>query len=255
MTIAWLFVTLSGMLHAVWNLLAKRSTHPLVFLWSLQWVAVIAFLPWAWVAMADRPISVRGWVLLGLTVTVHGIYVMLLARTYATGDLSQVYPLMRGVSPLLVPILGMTLLGERISGVGGIGIVGVVIGIGLLGDWRWRREPELTPLVPNATGIALAVGLAITSYTVLDKVALHYIPPVTLSDSGNFGNLLALSWGASRSGAIRAEWTRHWQAIMVGGICRPAGICSFCWDCGWLPLLNWRPLGKLGRCSASHWVF
>lgn len=128
---------------------------------------------------------------------------------------------MRGVSPLLVPILRMTLLGERIWGIGDFGIVGIVTGIGLLGDWRWRRRPERSPLAPHATEIALAVGLAITSYTVLDKVTLQYIPAVTLNDASNFGNLLALSWGAARSGAIRTEWTRHWRTIIVGGILSP----------------------------------
>ncbi len=113
-----MFVTLSGMLNAVWNLFAKRSGHPLVFLWSFQWVAVVAFLPWAWVAMAHHAIPMRGWVFFGVTATLHGIYVILLARAYAVGDLSQVYLLMHGVSPLLVPILGIALLGERISGRG-----------------------------------------------------------------------------------------------------------------------------------------
>lgn len=244
--VAWGFVTLSGMLHAVWNLFAKRSGHPLVFLWSFQWVAVVAFLPWAWVAMAHQAIPVRGWVFLGMTATLHGIYVILLARTYAAGDLSQVYPLMRGVSPLLVPILGMMLLGERMSGIGGLGIVGIVTGIGLLGDWRWRRRPERAPRAPHATEIALAVGLAITSYTVLDKVTLQYIPPVTLNDASNFGNLLALSWGAARSGAIRTEWTRHWRTIIVGGILSPGAYLLFLLALRMAPVAQMAPMREIG---------
>ena len=40
------------------------------------------------------------------------IVYLLLAAAYSIGDLSQVYPIMRGTSPLLVPLLGITLLNE-----------------------------------------------------------------------------------------------------------------------------------------------
>jgi uncharacterized membrane protein len=247
--VVWVFVTLSGMLHAVWNLFAKRTGHSLIFLWSVQWVAVVAFLPWVWVAMAHQAIPMRGWVFLDMTATLHGFYVVLLARTYAAGDLSQVYPLMRGVSPPLVPILGMMLLGERMSGIAGLGIVGTVTGIGLLGDRRWRRRPERSPLALHVTEIAMAVGLAITSYTVLDKVTLQYILPVTLNDASNFGNLLALSWAAARSGAIRTEWTRHWRTIIVGGILLPSTYLLF------LLALRMDPVAQMAPMRESGTVF
>ncbi|MFC5404859.1 hypothetical protein [Cohnella soli] len=45
----------------------------------------------------------------------HGLYVVLLAAVYASGDLSQVYYIMRGVGPLLVPKLGVTVLQEKLT--------------------------------------------------------------------------------------------------------------------------------------------
>ncbi len=245
-SVALVFVTLSGLLNAVWNLFAKRSGHPTVFLWSFQWVAVIAFLPWTWVAVAHHAIPVRGWVFLGVTITLHGIYVVLLARTYAAGDLSQVYPLMRGVSPLLVPIIGVTLLGEQITAIGGLGIVAIVTGIGLLGHWRWCGHPERPGYTSQTTGIAMAVGLAITSYTVLDKVTLRYIPAVALNDASNLANLLALSWGAARSGVIRTEWIRHWRTIIMGGILSPGGYLLFLLALRLAPVAQLAPMREIG---------
>lgn len=47
---------------------------------------------------------------------------MLLAETYTIGDLSHVYPLMRGVRPLLVPLIAVLVLGERLSDLEWLGV-------------------------------------------------------------------------------------------------------------------------------------
>jgi hypothetical protein len=99
-------VVMSGLLHAVWNLFAKQSLNKVVFLWSIQWVAVLLYLPFAMTAIGHGNIPFVGWLLLTVSVGLHGVYVVLLSQTYNAGDLSHVYPLMRGVSPLLVPLIG-----------------------------------------------------------------------------------------------------------------------------------------------------
>lgn len=224
---AFVLVAMSGLLHAVWNLFAKRSAHPVVFLWLFQCVAVLAFLPWALCALASHPISGRGWLMLAAAVTMHGIYVIFLSRTYDAGDLSQVYPMMRGVSPLLVPILAVAVLGEAVSGLGWAGIGAIVAGILLLGDWHWRTSDGQRAGVPRAARLALTVGLAITGYTLLDKVALPYVAAVTLNDAGNLANVLALSWWALRSGVVRKEWARTRQTIILAGILAPGSYLLF----------------------------
>jgi len=180
---------MSGLLHAVWNLVAKQSLDKVVFLWSIQWVAVFLYLPWALAVVWHHHIPFKGWLFLVVTVTLHGFYVMLLSKTYTAGDLSQVYPLMRGVSPLLVPIIGVVILGERLPIVAWIGVATVVVGIWILGNWRFNRRTRGPRLAPKATLLALAVGIFITTYTTFDKITLHYIPTVTLNDASNFGNL------------------------------------------------------------------
>src|SRR6476619_271572 len=42
-------------------------------------------------------------------------YILLLQRAYAAGDLSLVYPLARGVAPLLVAVVSIAVLGEPLT--------------------------------------------------------------------------------------------------------------------------------------------
>ncbi len=247
MSVAIAFVALSGLLQAVWNLFAKQSPHPLVFLWSFQWVAVLVFLPWALIPLGSpHSIPPDGWLLLAATASVHGVYVILLSRTYEAGDLSQVYPIMRGISPLLVPLVGATVLDEIVSAPAWLGIAAIVGGIAMLGDWRRGTQPDARAQAPWVTRMAVAVGLAITTYILLDKVTLHYVPAITLNDGCNLGNLLALSWGALRSGVIRAEWTRRWQTIILGGLLAPGSYLLFLASLRLAAVAQMAPMREIG---------
>ena len=140
----------------------------------------------------------------------HGLYIYLLAAAYSIGDLSQVYPIMRGTSPLLVPLLGTTLLNEKLSVVGWIGVLSILIGIALLSNVNFKRSESSSLKAPL---LALAVGICIASYIVVDKVALDYVSPVVLNEATNIGNLLILSWAALNSKGIQKELSANWRII------------------------------------------
>ncbi|WDL96717.1 DMT family transporter [Alicyclobacillus sp. ALC3] len=245
-TVAIFLVVSSGLLHAVWNLFAKQSLNKVVFLWSIQWAAVFLYLPWALTAVWNHNIPFRGCLFLVVTAALHGFYVILLSKTYSAGDLSQVYPLMRGVSPLLVPILGVSVLGEKLSALGWLGVACVVVGIWILGDWRFGRGARQTQMSARGTWLALAVGLSITAYTTFDKITLHYFPAVTLNDASNLGNLIVLSWLAIRSGAIKAEWRANWRTILLGGIISPGGYLLFLLALHMAPVAQMAPMREIG---------
>jgi len=239
-------VVISGLLHAVWNLFTKRSLDKTAFLWWMQVLATAIYLPWAIIAILHRDIPAIGWWLLALTVSVHGLYVTLLSKTYTAGDMSQVYPLMRGVSPLLVPIIGVVLLGEHLSTFGWLGVVCIVVGIWTLSNWRLTRKSQARTLAPTATWLALAVGVSITVYTTLDKITLAYVPAVSLNDASNLGNMVALSVTAIRSGALASEWRVNWRTVLLGGIMAPGGYLLFLYALQLLPLAQLAPMREIG---------
>jgi uncharacterized membrane protein len=193
--------------------------------------------------MLNHPIQHIGWILLIISAFLHGIYVLLLARTYSIGDLSQVYPIMRGTSPLLVPLIGVLILGERLPLAGWIGIAFIVIGIFLIGEISFDN---LSLLANKVVQLAFCVGLMITSYTVFDKLTLHYIPPFTLNEISNIGNLIALSWISFRSGAVFKEWRINWKTIILGGIMAPGGYILFLQALRIMPVAQIAPMREIG---------
>ncbi|WP_028612549.1 DMT family transporter [Paenibacillus harenae] len=243
-SLAVILVLGSGCLHSIWNLYTKRSINKNIFLWFCQLVAIIVFLPWTIVEWDDSLTITGCWAILA-SMLLHGMYIRLLAATYSVGDLSQVYPIMRGTSPLLVPLLGVTLLNEKLTAFGWIGVTCIVIGIVLLSNIKLKRNDSDSSTL-KAPVLALAVGICIASYIVVDKVALNYVSPVVLNEATNIGNLLALSWVTFKSKGMRKELKVNWKIMLLGGIIAPAGYLLFLFALSLAPVAQLAPMREIG---------
>jgi drug/metabolite transporter (DMT)-like permease len=212
----------SGLLHAIWNILAKKSHDKAAFLWCAQIIAVIIQLPWAAAVFNAHAMSVYVCALLLLTMLCHGTYTILLAQTYHRADLSMAYPIMRGSSLLLVPLAGVILQGEHLSQWGWVGILCIILGICTIGGRQLLNSSG------KAVLLALSVGLAIACYTLLGKINLtEGTPPIVLNFASNFGNLIALSLWGVRMNHIRSEWVLNRKTIVVAGLLAPGGYLLF----------------------------
>jgi uncharacterized membrane protein len=237
---AVLLVILSGLIHSIWNLFTKKSLNKVVFLWFCQITAILIFLPSTVYEINQiDPDFQSGWYYILLSMILHGIYVLLLAKAYSLGDLSQAYPIMRGISPLFVPIFAVLILNEQLKLLSWFGVACIVIGILLIGGFKRK--------VLNQTMFyAVAVGVMITGYTLVDKLALQYVQPYTLNEFSTGGNLLALSWIALYSGAIRKEWRVNWRTIILGGALAPGGYILFLKALELMPVSQLAPMREIG---------
>ncbi len=152
--------------HAGWNALAKQCPDQHVaFLWlnvavgTLGLLGVLAFgLP----ARAAIPFALA-------SVTVHLIYNLSLLNSYRFGDLSQVYPLARGLAPLLVAIGALIFAGESLSPVQTAAVVVIAAGLAGLAELRRLGNPRNRAAVM----LAAATGLAIACYSLLDGLGVR----------------------------------------------------------------------------------
>ena len=159
-------VLLAALLHASWNALAKSGGTPEYSIAAFRLVSAIVCLPL--LLVLPLPLA-ASWPLLLASVAIHTIYYVTLSRAYRNGDLSQVYPLFRGLAPVLVALGAAWLAGEWLSpgGLAGIALVSAgLVSIALLGGAAGR-------LSAPAAGWGLATALAIAAYTVADGLGVR----------------------------------------------------------------------------------
>ncbi|MDA0839709.1 MAG: EamA family transporter [Planctomycetota bacterium] len=177
MTTSALFLVLSaGLMHAIWNLLTKRASHPVPALFAaLAFGALLGIPPFVYLIL-QNPIDVSGWGWIVLTGFLHALYYGLLSHAYQRGgDLSVVYPIARGTSPLLVMIAAMVSLNEIPSPLGVVGIVLVVTGLFAINLSQVSVEGLRAMLLSMRNGpvvLAFLTGLTTATYSLVDKVAL-----------------------------------------------------------------------------------
>ncbi len=153
-------VLLSALLHASWNALTKASGDPLVNLAVVAGTGGLVALPLLfWLPLPGA----ATWPWLCASACLHYVYQLSLVRTYQLGDLSQVYPIARGLAPLGVATLAAIGAGERLTALQGLGLLLASVAImGLAGVGS--RGPSTRDAVSMAIVTATLIGL----YTYVD---------------------------------------------------------------------------------------
>ena len=150
----------AALLHATWNALIKVGTSKMtgmVIMTAVQGTAGLLI-------ALGRPLPEGTvWLWLVASGVLHAAYKLFLAYAYENGDLSRVYPIARGVAPLIVLALGAILLADDISMPAYAGIV--VLGLGILmianGVFASGENRRLLPF-------ALCSAMATAGYSLVD---------------------------------------------------------------------------------------
>jgi len=221
-----LLVVLAALIHATWNLLAKRAAlvGP-AFVFAYNLVACIAYAPWlvwilahgrvAWTRHAVAAIVASG--------VVHLAYSLVLQRGYQVADFTVVYPVARGSGPMLASLAAVLLMGEAVTPLRLAGLLAIVAGILLIstrGDVRAFARPG------GQAGVrwGAATGGLIASYTVIDAFAVKAlgVPPVVLDWFGNFQRFFFLVPFVARDPRrALARMRGHWHLAVGVGLLAP----------------------------------
>lgn len=158
MLLATVYALTAAVLHAGWNLIAKRAIDPFLALWGQFLVAGVISIP---LVVATGGLPWAGWAWATLTGLIHLPYVLGLAWAYRHGDFSVAYPVARGGGALLAALGGLLLLGDELGVDTAIGIGLVVGGLFALAIGAPARQ----------VAAALVVAAAIGAYTTVDSHA------------------------------------------------------------------------------------
>jgi drug/metabolite transporter (DMT)-like permease len=214
----------AGFLHALWNAMLKSAAgEPMLDTALIVAGASVVCLP----LLPFLPLPGRAsWPFGAASIVVHFAYYVTLAGAYKRGDLSFAYPLMRGVAPLVVTVLGVLLLDERLRphALAGIALIsGGIITI------AWFASGRHTPA---AAGWALTNAVVIAIYTLIDGAGARA--------SGNafsyaiwlmcIEGIPFVAWIVYRRGRPAAGYlVRRWRRGVLGGAASIAAYAIALW--------------------------
>lgn len=207
-------VLAAAVTHAGWNALAHRIRDQLVaFTLIAGGAAVLGAL-----LACFAPLPAAGaWPYLVVSALLHVGYQALLMRSFSLGDFGQMYPIARGTAPLVVTVAAALFVGERIGGwqLAGVALASAgLVGVALWGIRGSGRRPQWAALAA-----ALATGVSIAAYTVVDGVGvrasgtpLGYIAWLMILE----GVLIPAYAVATRRGALLAQLRPHAGRGLLG---------------------------------------
>jgi drug/metabolite transporter (DMT)-like permease len=204
----------AAFLHALWNLLAARARDPQATMAVALVAGCAALLP---VAVVRWRVDVGAVPYVALSAALEFVYLVLLAAAYRRAELSLIYPIARGLAPVLVLVAGAIALGQTVGLVAVAGILLVGVGIGLVRGVR-------TPADARHVGLAIVIATLIAGYTLTDQQGLRFADPVPYLllvvglPSIAFLGLVAADGGAAR---IRAASR---PSTVVAGI---SGVAAY----------------------------
>ncbi len=187
-----LAVLAAAVTHAVWNAIAHGIKDQTLAFALIGVGGAAVSIPLVIVAAIPRS---SAWPYLLASVGIHVFYNLLLMQCYRLGEFSQVYPLARGVSPLVVTILAAVFVHEHLAlpQIAGVAVVSAGLAFLVFGGRRPGLAGGSGGVVPpgqqrGAFLAAVGTGLTIAAYTTVDGVGVR----ASASPVGYIGWLILL---------------------------------------------------------------
>jgi len=251
---------LAGVIHASWNIAAKKANGDARFAFQSGVFLMVVWAPLG-IALGWHVVPQWGateWGFVVLSGVLHVVYYVILLRGYRKSDLTVVYPLARGSGPLLSSLFAILFLGESISPTGLAGIVGVVLGVFLVagGPRLWRATQEVAQRKRVRKGIRYGVltGAFIASYTVVDSYAVKWLAmsPILLDYFGNFVRVLLLVPVALRDRAATAQlWRSQWKYALLVAVISPVSYVLVLYAVQQAPISHVAPAREVSMLFAA----
>jgi drug/metabolite transporter (DMT)-like permease len=204
----------AAFVHALWNVLLARARDPQA---ATAVALVTAEVVFAVPAVLLWRVDSAVWPFVVASSALQLLYFALLITAYSRAPLSVVYPVSRGVAPVLVLGIGVVVLGHSTSAAQVLGVC--LVGAGVL------LVRGLRPSVGRGVAFGLTIACVIATYTLVDKRgvshagALPYLELSMIMPALVYAFAVAHAKGAA---ALRAELR---PASLVAGVATFGAYC------------------------------
>lgn len=257
---AFLLVLLGALIHASWNIVAKKAHGDARFaffnsaIMAFVWAPFVIWFGWDIVPTWGK----TEWLLLAASGFIHWLYFVSLLSGYRKSDLTVVYPLARGSGPLLSSSVAVIVFGEQISKLGVLGIAGVVVGVFLVaggpGLLKAAQDPAKKERVKAGVFWGFLTGALIASYTVLDAYAVKVIAisPILFD---YWANILRIPYAVvpvlRDIPEAKRLWTLQWKYALVVALFAPTGYVLVLYAMKLAPISHIAPAREVSMLFAA----
>lgn len=251
--LAVVLALVAAVFHGAWNVLVKLSGDPIATFRRVTLataaVATVVTIP-AWLLLGRPSFDIRAAGFCLVSSLLETAYLWLLSSAYRRGELSAVYPIARGSAPLLSVIVGLVILGERLSEPQLAGVALLLLGI---------LAVSVSQASGKATLPALMTGVAIAAYTSVDRVGVRLTTPwlygwLLFTLMGLWASLSL--WAASRLGLYRIDPSfvpPPWRDAGIIGFFMWAGYFLVLWALSLAPLAIVAPVREVAIVAVAIW--
>lgn len=257
---AFALILLAGLIHAGWNIVAKKAGGDARFAFFTSVVMMVVWAPLGfWLGREAVPRwGATEWAFVAASGLLHVAYYVILLRGYRQADLTVVYPVARGSGPLLSSFVAIAFLGEHISALGVAGIAGVVGGVFLIAGGpallRASHDPVARRRVHQGIAYGLLTGAFIASYTVVDGYAVKVLlmSPILVDYMGNFVRVALLAPVVLRDvPTARRLWSAQWRFAVVVAVVSPVAYVLVLYAMQEAPLSHVAPAREVSMLFAA----
>jgi len=215
----------AAVLHAFWNLLAKKAKGKTPFVWLMYVASTILYLPVLLYRIYHGDIFFSQpvlWFSLSSAV-LHIGYYMVLQKGYRSADLSVVYPLARGTGPLFSSVAAILFLHEQLKVSASIGLLLILVGVLIITGLSFKKENNSKIMSGVFWGVL--TGFFIALYTFNDALAIKSYaasPLIITFVGGAISTILLLPFVVSKKNELTREIKLHKWIIISIAILSPA---------------------------------
>ena len=254
-------IILAGLIHAGWNIVAKRAggDSRFAFFTSILNMVVWAPLGW-WLGRDVVPLwGAKEWGVVALSGVLHVLYFIVLLRGYRKADLTVVYPLARGTGPLLSSMVAILFLGESLSTLGALGIAAVVGGVFLIAGGvglvqAASKEGSARARIHKGMFYGVLTGVFIAAYTVVDgyAVKIMLMSPILVDYMGNLLRIGLLAPVVLRKPQeLKALWKVQWKYALAVAVVSPVAYVLVLYAMQHAPLSHVAPAREVSMLFAA----
>lgn len=226
--IVFTLVTLSAILHVLWNTLIKTCIDKTSFAWLTSIGGCFVLLP---VFIFFRlwnpgPLGGEVWLWAALSGLFEAFYVIFLFGAYGRADLSVVYPLSRGIAPLITMILGDVLVGDAVTLHQSLTIGVICAGVAAV-SYSSRTSSKYYN-VWSGICLAMATGCMIAGYHLVDRKAMRMPYPPNPVEYLFLMHLFLgayitafVTLGLKHGRQILVEWSSNRKSVLIVSFCTP----------------------------------